>query len=303
MKTFYSDHFVLPLPPDHRFPIAKYSRLRTHLLDGGILTNQDLLIPELARDEEILLAHQPAYFGRVMDGSLSEREIRRIGLPWSPELVARTRCSIGGSISACRVALQEGIAINLGGGTHHAHHDFGSGYCIFNDCAIAARTMQVEGHAGKIVILDCDVHQGDGTSAIFANNPSVFTFSIHGQRNFPYHKRQSDLDIALEDGTTDKAYLRALQSGLIHVFDIFQADLGIYLAGADPYIDDRLGRLALTKKGLLKRDRLVIQSCQQAGIPLAIVMAGGYARSIDDSVDIHSNTIRLAAQIADGYPI
>lgn len=277
--------------------------MRNNLLEQGVVNNHDLHIPEQARDEEILLAHQAAYLERVINGSLSDREIRRIGLPWSNELVERSRRSIGGSISACRAAILERTSVNLGGGTHHAHHDFGSGYCLFNDCAIAARTMQVKGLVEQVVILDCDVHQGDGTAAIFSADATVFTFSIHGERNFPYHKRRSDLDIPLKDGTGDEDYLRALESGLARVFDDFQTDLVIYLAGADPYFDDRLGLLALTKDGLVARDQLIINYCQEAGIPLAVVMAGGYARSIDDTIEIHSNTIRLVAQMADDYSI
>lgn len=303
VKTFYSDPFDFPLPPGHRFPIEKYTRLRNNLLDQGVLNNQDLIISEPARGEEILLAHQAAYLERVINGSLCEREIRRIGLPWSNELVERSRRSIGGSISACQAAVLEGTSVNLGGGIHHAHHDFGSGYCLFNDCAIAARTMQVRDLVEQVLILDCDVHQGDGTAAIFSTDATVFTFSIHGKRNFPYHKRRSDLDIPLKDGTGDEDYLQAIKSGLRRIFDEFKTDLVIYLAGADPYFDDRLGRLALAKDGLVARDQMVISCCQVAGIPLAVVLAGGYARSIDDTVEIHSNTIRLVVQIADDNSI
>ena len=299
LKTYYSDQFILPLPPDHRFPIDKYSRLRQTILEQGIVTAQDLRIPEPASLEQIGYAHHNDYIERVFNGRLSNKEIRRIGFPWSPELVERSRRSVGGTIAACRAAFQDGIAINLAGGTHHAHADFGSGFCVFNDCAIAARTMQGEDRTSQVVILDCDVHQGDGTAAIFSSDPSIFTFSIHGARNFPFRKEHSDLDFAMEDGTGDEKHLNALEDGLEQIFSQFEASLVIYLAGADPYIDDRLGRLALSKVGLGKRDQLVLRHTQEAGLPLAIVMAGGYGRDINDPVDIHTNTVCLASIIAD----
>ena len=266
-----------------------------------IVPNQDVRIPDPASLEQIEYVHQSEYIGRVVNGKLNEKEIRRIGFPWSPELVERSRRSAGGTIAACRAAFQDGVAVNLAGGTHHAHADFGSGYCVFNDCAIAARTMQVEDRTSQVLILDCDVHQGDGTAAIFSSDPSVFTFSIHGARNFPFRKEHSDLDLALEDSASDEIYLNALEDGLKQTFSHFEADLVIYLAGADPYFGDRLGRLALTKSGLGKRDQLIFNYTQEAGLPLAIVMAGGYARDINDTVDIHINTISLASKITESY--
>lgn len=241
--------------------------------------------------------HSTDYQERIVSGELSEKEIRRLGFPWSPELVERSRRSVGGTISACRSALKEGIAVNLAGGTHHAHRDFGSGYCLLNDCAIASRVVQIEGLVKRVVILDCDVHQGDGTAAIFSSDSSIFTFSIHGARNFPFHKEASDLDLSLEDGTADQEYLQCLEEGLTETFSRFNADLAIYLAGADPFFDDRLGRLSLSKEGLAKRDELVLRFCQEADLPVAIVMAGGYARNVSDTVDIHLNTIELAASM------
>lgn len=303
MKTFSSDHFIIPLPPDHRFPIEKYTRLRQSILEQGVISSQELHVPDPADDEQIRHAHQADYLERVINGTLSDKEIRRIGFPWSQELVERSRRSVGGTIAACRAAIKDGVAVNLAGGTHHAHPDFGSGYCLLNDCAIAARTMQAEEYAQRVVILDCDVHQGDGTAAIFSSDATVFTFSIHGARNFPFHKVCSDVDIALEDGTSDEPYLQSLESGLDQVFTQLKADLAIYLAGADPYFDDRLGRLSLTKTGLSKRDRLVFRYCQEAGLPVAVVMAGGYARDINDTVDIHSNTVRLATEIYKSTPL
>jgi len=202
---------------------------------------------------------------------------------------------VGGTISACKAALEgERIAVNLAGGTHHAHADFGSGFCVFNDVAVAARTMQTDRLAQVIAVIDCDVHQGDGTAAIFHHDPSVFTFSIHGARNFPFRKQCSDLDIALEDGTDDAAYLEALRSGVIESLTRSEPDLVIYLAGADPFVGDRLGRLALSKEGLAARDSLVLGTCAEQGIPVAVTMSGGYAEPVQNIVDIHLQTVRIA---------
>jgi acetoin utilization deacetylase AcuC-like enzyme len=295
LRAFYSDHFPIPLPPDHRFPIEKYGLLRQRILAEEILSGDDLCVPTPATRDQLCLSHAAGYVDKVFNGGLSDRELRRIGFPWSPELVVRSQHSVGGTIAACRDALRAGVSANLAGGTHHAHHDYGSGYCVFNDCAVAIRVLEHENLVRKVIVVDCDVHQGDGTAAIFAGDPSVYTFSIHGARNFPFHKVPGDLDIELEDGTSDDEYLQALQAGLLKIFNNFEGDLVIYLAGADPYYDDRLGRLALTKVGLAQRDQIVFQACLQSGIPFAVVMAGGYARKITDTVDIHTETICQAA--------
>ena len=266
---------------------------------AGLVAPEDLVVPEPASDAQILRAHDEDYLARVKTGELAPKDVRRIGLPWSPELVVRTRCSVGGTIAACRAALRDGIAVSLAGGTHHAFRDHGQGYCVFNDSAIAARTMQAEGAVGRVVILDCDVHQGNGTAAILADDSTIFTFSIHGARNFPFHKERSDLDIELEDGTGDAGYLEALQAGLTRTLELANADLAIYLAGADPYADDQLGRLALSKAGLAQRDRLVFELWRGAGLPVAAVMSGGYGRRIEDTVDIHLRTVRIAAEMAE----
>ncbi len=229
---------------------------------------------------------------------MTEREMRRIGFPWSLQLVERARRSCGGTIAACRAALEDGVSVNLAGGTHHAFPDHGEGYCVFNDSAIATRAMQSESRAAHVVILDCDVHQGNGTAAIFAGDPTVFTFSIHGARNFPFRKQASDLDIALEDGVGDPVYLEALEQGLRRAIRLARADLAIFLAGADPFLDDRLGRLAVSKEDLAERDRLVFEHCRKAGIPVAVTMSGGYARNVRDTVEIHLQTVRTALQFA-----
>ncbi|MCS6940142.1 MAG: histone deacetylase [Roseiflexus sp.] len=297
MKLFYSDTFVLPLPEGHRFPIVKYAMLRERAAAEGL---GELIIPEAADDRDILRVHTADYLRRMQLGAMSDREMRQIGFPWSPQLIERSRRSVGATIAACRAALSgDGVAASLAGGTHHAYADHGEGYCVFNDSVIAARAMQAEGRARQVVIIDCDVHQGNGIAAILANDETIFSFSIHGAKNYPFRKERSDLDIALEDGTDDEAYLAALEAGLHQAIERSRADLAIYLAGADPYEHDRLGRLKVTKVGLLERDRTVLDRCRRAGLPVAITMAGGYARNIADTVDIHVATLRLAASITD----
>jgi acetoin utilization deacetylase AcuC-like enzyme len=297
MKIFYHDQIDLPLPEDHRFPIAKYALLRQRITAAGVIPGVDMLPGQPATIEQLTRVHTPDYVNRVQHGRLSAREIRQIGFPWSPGMFERARHSVGSTIAACRAALSEGLGLNLGGGTHHAGPDYGQGFCVFNDCAVAARVMQAEGLAQRIVILDCDVHQGNGTAEIFAGDPSVFTFSIHGQKNFPFRKKPSDLDIGLPDDAGDAIYLDALEEGVDRALTAAGAGLAIYLAGADPYAGDRLGRLAVTKRGLARRDGFVLDACRAAGLPLAIVMAGGYGKNVEDTVDIHYQTIRLAVEM------
>ncbi len=298
MKAFYADHFVLPLPEGHRFPMRKYALLRERVAASGLLPPGDLCVPQPATDAQILLAHTPTYLEKVKRGALTPKEQRRLGFPWSPELVERSRRSVGGTIAACRAALADGLAVNLAGGTHHAGPDHGEGFCVFNDSAVAARVMQAEGRARRVVILDCDVHQGNGTAAILAGDPTIFTFSIHAEKNFPFRKSRSDLDLGLPDGTGDDLYLEVLEEGVRRALALAGADLALYLAGADPYVGDRLGRLALSKAGLAARDRLVLGLCREAGLPVAIAMAGGYAPQVEDIVDIHFETVRIAAGLA-----
>ncbi len=296
MKLFYADHFVLPLPAGHRFPMEKYARLRARLADSGHFAADDFRVPEPASDTEILRAHDPAYLQRVVRGTLSQDELRRIGFLWSEAMVERSRRSAGATLAACRAALADGCAANLAGGTHHAFRDRGEGFCVFNDAAIAALAMVAEGRSGRVAIIDCDVHQGNGTAAILARRPDCFTFSIHGARNFPFDKERSDLDVELPDDTGDAAYLAALADALAIVFG-HAPGLVIYLAGADPFADDRLGRLKLSKAGLAARDERVLGECRRRGLPVAIAMAGGYARQIDDTVSIHAATIDAARRL------
>jgi acetoin utilization deacetylase AcuC-like enzyme len=297
MNIFYTDQFVLPLPVGHRFPMEKYALLCERVVAARLVAPSDLCVPQAATDRQILRAHAASYLQRVHHGELTRAEIRRIGFPWSPELVERSRRSSGATIAACRAALLDGCAANLAGGTHHAFADRGEGYCVFNDSVIAARTMQAERLAQRVAILDCDVHQGNGTAAICAHDPTIFTFSIHGANNFPFCKQQSDLDIALPNDIGDEMYLLELEQGLRSALERSQADLAIYVAGADPFVGDKLGRLALSKAGLARRDAMVFDACQQAGIPVAVSMAGGYARQVQDTVDIHFQTIRTAVEM------
>ena len=296
LRAFYSDHFVLPLPDGHKFPMAKYARLRERILAEGIIAAEQLHEAPAAAWEDLGLVHDAAYLEAVATGTVPPDIQRRIGFPWSPQMVERARRSVGATIAAAHAALDDGAAANLAGGTHHAFADRGEGFCVFNDVAVAARVLQRHQHARRIAIVDLDVHQGNGTAAIFAGDPSVFTFSMHGAQNFPFRKEVSDLDVALTDGTADEEYLALLQAHLPAVLNGNQPDFVFYLAGADPYEGDRLGRLKLTIDGLRRRDELVIGACRCAGLPLAISMSGGYAPDIDAIVTIHANTIRTAAQ-------
>lgn len=301
VRAFYCDHFVLSLPEGHRFPMEKYRLLRERVLASGAVRPEDLVVPGPAAEEEILRVHEAEYLRRVMTGALDRAELRRIGFPWSPAMVERSRRSAGGTIAACREALANGVAVNLAGGTHHAFPDHGEGYCVLNDAAIAARAMQAEGRAVRVVILDCDVHQGNGTAAVFRGDPSVFTFSIHGRRNFPFRKQRSDLDVELEDGAGDGEYLPALEEALEQALGHHGgagADLAIYVSGADPHERDRLGRLKLTRDGLRARDRMVFDRCRRAGLPVAVVMAGGYGADVRETVEIHLQTVQEARSLS-----
>jgi len=297
MALYYADTFVLPLPAGHRFPMGKYLRLRDRLLASGAFEPGDFSVPDAASDAEITRVHCPHYLTRVARGELTAAEQKAIGFPWSERMVERSRRSSGATLAAAREALTRGWSANLAGGTHHAFRDRGEGFCVFNDAAIAARALQAEAGLARVAIIDCDVHQGNGTAAIFAGDASVFTFSIHGARNFPFTKEASDLDIELADRTGDDEYLWHLERGLDETLERSRPQLVFYLAGADPYEGDRLGRLALTRAGLLRRDRHVLATLRARGIPVAIAMAGGYAHDIADSVEIHANTLRVARQL------
>ena len=296
MKLFYTDHFELPLPPGHRFPMTKYRRLLDRIVSDPFLERDVLLVPDSVTVEQLYLAHEQPYVDRVIAGELSAAEIKRIGFPWSAAMVERSLRSCGATLAAARQAILDGISVNMAGGTHHAMRGTGEGFCVFNDAGVAILSLLSESQISRAVVIDCDVHQGNGTAQIFSTISEVFTFSIHGERNFPLRKFPSDLDIDLPDGTNDLEYFDALAAGLRRVFVNGPFDLAIYLAGADPFEDDRLGRLKLTKQGLASRDSLVISELRTRKIPTAIAMAGGYAHSVDDIVDIHAQTIRIASE-------
>jgi acetoin utilization deacetylase AcuC-like enzyme len=245
-------------------------------------------------DGVLALAHHPNYIHRVTSGALTETEQKQIGFPWSHEMVERSRRSTGATIAACRAAIEEGVAVNLAGGTHHAHADFGQGFCVFNDAAVAARLMQAERRVSRVAIIDLDVHQGDGTASILAHDESVFTLSMHGERNYPFTKAMSDLDVALPDETGDHDYLARLDGALSAMFERFSPQLLIFLAGADHYEGDRLGRLSLSMEGMAARDAAVMKVAKAHSLPVAIAMAGGYGRTIEDTVAVHTQTIRIA---------
>ena len=299
MKAFYTDHFVLPLPAGHRFPMEKYSRLRDPV---AVLPEVELLEAPSATDTQILYAHDPTYLIKVIKGNLSPEEQRKIGFPWSEKMVERSRRSAGASVAAAKIAFKEGIAANLAGGTHHAYRDQGSGFCVFNDAAIAARTLQKEINPKlKIAVIDLDVHQGNGTAAILKNDPSIFTLSIHGKNNFPFTTEQSDLDMDLPDGCDDQNYLHALEAALEELNTRFSVDFIIYLAGADAHEHDRLGKLKLSKNGMQRRDEMVFQYAKEGQIPLALSMAGGYGKNIETTVEIHFQTIQSALKFQQQY--
>jgi acetoin utilization deacetylase AcuC-like enzyme len=289
MLAWYADHFVLPLPETHRFPMDKYRRLRERV--AAELPGVTLREPPAATDAELHRAHDAAYVARVSRGDLTTQEVRMIGFPWSPQMIERSRRSAGATIAACKSALRDGVSVNLAGGTHHAKHASGAGYCVFNDAAIAARLLQAEHGIERVAIVDLDVHQGDGTAEILGQALDVFTLSLHGDRNFPFRKERSHLDVSLPDGTGDDAYLGALDDALVTLERRLAPQFVIYLAGADPFEGDRLGRLKLSKTGLAARDARVFDWCRTRDLPLAIAMAGGYAENIDDIVDIHFSTV------------
>ncbi len=307
MRAFHADQFVLPLPPGHSFPMGKYRMLRESIQadPDGIRVHE----APPASDGELALAHAPDWIDAVVHGTTTSAQQREIGFPWSPAMVERARRSVGATIAAARTALLEGegVAANLAGGTHHAYAHKGSGYCVFNDVAVAARLMQAEWHRGpvsrrgapggqRVLDIDLDEHQGNGTAAIFRDDPTVFTLSLHGAKNFPFRKEASDLDVELADGCTDAPYLQALDAALAEV-DRRTADrppgMAFYVAGADPHENDRLGRLKLTHEGLGERDRRVFAWLRARRIPVAISMAGGYGRELSRTVAIHRQTLSL----------
>ena|SRR5438552_3902316 len=299
MKVVYSDDYDLNLG-DHVFPSVKYKLTKQRLLAEGVARPEDFVEPEPATDEDVALVHHREYIRKLKEGKLTHLEILRLEIPYSPELVRAVWLAAGGSIRAARLALENGIAANLGGGFHHAFPDHGEGFCVLHDVAIAIRRLQKEGLIGRAITVDTDVHHGNGTAAIFAADETVFTLSIHQENNYPYPKPPSSLDINMADGAEDEEYLAALEHGLATALENFSPDLLFYLAGADPYREDQLGGLKLSLDGLERRDRMVFEKARAKKIPVAITVAGGYARHLNDTVRIHANTIRVAREFGKG---
>jgi len=296
-RLFYCDHYPIPLPPGHKFPMEKYALLRGLLEADGFYT---LEAAPLAGRETIELAHDPAYVRSFLDGSLDARALRRIGFPWSESLVRRTLASVGGTLAGARDALACGIGGNLAGGTHHAFRGEGAGFCVFNDLAVAILALRREGRIARAAVIDLDVHQGDGAASIFEDDPDVLTFSMHAANNFPFRKQRSKLDIELADGTGDVEYLKQLREALPAVAR-FRPDLVMYQSGVDVLAGDRLGRLSLSHAGLIARDEMVFQFAKASAIPVAITLGGGYGDPISRTAEAHANTFRAAAAVYDGW--
>lgn len=293
MRVFYCDHFEVNLPSQHRFPMQKYRLLRERLIGEGVLNSADVLPAEPASIEDVLLVHEEAYARGFVTGELDRRAVQRIGFPWSEAMVRRSFASVGSTLAAVEAALRDGLAGSLAGGTHHAHRAFGSGFCVFNDLAIAARRLIDTGAAQRVLIFDVDVHQGDGTAALFETEERVFTLSIHGAKNFPGRKERSDLDLALPDGAGDAGYLEVLEGALDSAL-AFEPDFVLYQAGVDVLAADRLGRLALSPEGVFERDSRALTRFRRAGLPVALTLGGGYAEPIELSIQAHVGTYRAA---------
>ncbi len=293
MRCYHSTTFKLPLPSKHRFPMSKYIELKERVVDH--FGAEAVSVAPTVTDELLSLAHDHRYLQGVISGQLPKQELRRIGFPWSPQMIERSRRSTGATLAAARQALGEGRGANLAGGTHHAARARGGGYCVFNDSAVTLKTLEREGQIKRGLVIDLDVHQGEGTADILGPDPAHFCFSMHGARNYPFQKERSDLDIPLEDETNDERYLGLLSEALPKIFERARPDLVIYLAGADPFIDDQLGRLSLSMPGLAARDAMVFEACQRHGLPVVVTMGGGYAKEISAIVSIHLNTLLIGA--------
>lgn len=295
-KLFYSPYYYANIGENHVFPIRKFELVRDLLIQERTLFDEEIIEPLPAKKEDLYLVHTKEYIENLVNGTLTTKEIRKLGLPWSKSLVRRSFHAISGTIEASKYALKSGICSNLAGGTHHAFPDRGEGFCVFNDVAVAIRVLQRDKLAEKFLIVDCDVHQGNGTAFIFQNDPTVFTFSMHSAKNYPLHKEKSSLDIELADKTGDKEFLETLEQALPRIF-LHNPDIVFYLGGADPYEKDKLGRLSLSKEGLMKRDEMVLDFAKEHHTPIITTMSGGYALDINDTVEIHANTIRAVKKI------
>jgi acetoin utilization deacetylase AcuC-like enzyme len=296
LRAWSSSRFTIDLPPGHRFPIEKYQGIRDTVISRGILPANAVLEPDRSDRWALALVHTSDYLDKIYDGTLSAAEERRLGFPWSTQLRERSLRTVQATLEAARDALDRGAGITLAGGTHHAFPDHGEGFCVLNDVAIAVRVLQREGRIGRALIVDLDVHQGNGTARIFEGDPDVFTFSMHGRKNYPFHKERSSLDVELEDGCDDETYLNLLKQHLTPALDASAPELVFYLAGSDPYREDRFGRLSLTRVGLAERDRHVVATCHSRRLPLVLTMSGGYANSVTDIAAIHSESVRIVTE-------
>ncbi len=297
VRVFHSDHHVVPLPAGHRFPMGKYRLLREALLASGVLQATELVPAEPVELAALLRVHTPRWVTAVVEDRLTEAETRRLGFPWSPQLVLRSRAAVGGTCAAAERALVEGIGGNLAGGTHHAFPDHGEGYCVFNDIAVSVRALQAAGRIRRALVVDLDVHQGNGTAAVFAADPDVFTFSMHGEHNFPFRKQRSSLDVGLPDGAGDEVYLDVLARHLPRILEAARPDIVYYQAGVDPLAEDTLGRLSLSHAGLEARDTFVLEAARRSAVPLVVTLGGGYARPLEASVRAHIGTYRAARMV------
>ena len=297
LKVAWTESYVLPLPPNHRFPMSKYEILPQQLLHEGTITTANLFHPGVVSKALILLTHEETYWNKLQDLALTPKEIRRTGFPLNAQVVNREITIMQGTVECTRFALQHGIAMNIAGGTHHAFTDRGEGFCLLNDIAIAANYLLAEGLASKILVVDLDVHQGNGTAQVFRNEPRVFTFSMHGANNYPLVKETSDLDIGLADFTDDRFYLRTLDTNLKNLLDTVQPDFIFYQSGVDILATDKLGRLSISREGCKQRDRIVLELAHRNKIPLVASMGGGYSADFRDIIEAHANTYRLAQEI------
>ena len=297
MDVFYCDHPEVPLPDGHRFPMEKYRLLREALVERRLLMPQEVHEAPAVELDDLLRVHAAEYVDAVMNGTLPDEAVKRIGFPWSEQLVRRCLASVGGTVAAAEMALLRGAAGNLAGGTHHAHRDAGSGYCVFNDIAVAARRLLDAGKVQRVLVFDVDVHQGDGTAGIFADDPRVFTCSLHGEKNFPMRKATSDLDVALPDDTGDAAYLEALADTLVQALATSSPDIVFYQGGVDGLAEDKLGRLALTHDGLKRRDALVLMAARQRQVPVVLTLGGGYAQPLEATIEAHAGTYAVAQAV------
>lgn len=288
MRVSYSVGYQAPLPEDHIFPMGKFKGLHRFLLKHEWIRSEDIVEPSEASVSDLLTVHTPVYVQEILSGKMNERKHRRLGLPWSPGLAHRSRLAVQGTINASLMALQDGIAGNLAGGTHHAMPNYGEGFCIFNDVAVAIKVLQRSMWVRNVLVIDCDVHQGNGTASVFAGDNSVFTFSMHGENNYPFRKPPSTMDIGMADQTNDADYLKKLAEALQVIFDRFEPELVYYLGGIDPLATDHFGRLSLSLDGLYKRDRLVIEKCYNLKVPITLLLSGGYAPTLQETVEAHA---------------